>query len=61
MTSDAPSGSLVKALLPESEMPTHWYNIQADLPEPMAPHLRSPFALMPHLRIMSRALHLALR
>ncbi|MCY1658624.1 MULTISPECIES: TrpB-like pyridoxal phosphate-dependent enzyme [Dietzia] len=39
MTSDAPSGSLVKALLPESEMPTHWYNIQADLPEPMAPHL----------------------
>ena len=39
MTSDASSGSLVKALLPESEMPTHWYNIQADLPEPMAPHL----------------------
>ena len=30
---------LVKALLPEAEMPTHWYNIQADLPEPMAPHL----------------------
>ncbi|MBB1042069.1 TrpB-like pyridoxal phosphate-dependent enzyme, partial [Dietzia sp. Cai40] len=50
MTSDAASGShsasgslvtapLVKALLPESEMPTHWYNIQADLPEQMAPHL----------------------
>ena len=39
MTSDAPSASMVKALLPESEMPTHWYNIQADLPEPMAPHL----------------------
>ena len=38
MTTDA-SGSLVKAILPESEMPTHWYNIQADLPEPMAPHL----------------------
>ena len=39
MTSDAPASELVKALLPESEMPTHWYNIQADLPEPMAPHL----------------------
>ena len=34
MTSDAPSVPLVTALLPESEMPTHWYNIQADLPEP---------------------------
>ena len=40
MTPDAArSAALVKALLPESEMPTHWYNIQADLPEPMAPHL----------------------
>lgn len=38
MTSDA-AGSMVKALLPESEMPTHWYNVQADLPEPLAPHL----------------------
>jgi len=26
-------------LLPESDIPTHWYNIQADLPEPMAPPL----------------------
>ena len=42
MTTDAPASpdpTLVKALLPESAMPTHWYNIQADLPEPMAPHL----------------------
>ncbi len=26
-----------KALLTESEMPTHWYNIQADLPRPLDP------------------------
>ncbi|HEY3267152.1 MAG TPA: TrpB-like pyridoxal phosphate-dependent enzyme [Armatimonadota bacterium] len=25
--------------LPQSEMPTHWYNVQADMPEPMAPPL----------------------
>lgn len=25
--------------LPQSEMPTHWYNIAADFPEPMAPPL----------------------
>ena len=25
--------------LEQKEMPTHWYNIQADLPEPLAPLL----------------------
>jgi tryptophan synthase beta chain len=29
----------IKYMLPESDIPTHWYNIQADLPEPMAPPL----------------------
>ncbi len=29
----------IKYLLPESAMPTHWYNIAADLPEPPAPVL----------------------
>ena len=29
----------IKYLLPESDIPTHWYNIHADLPEPMAPPL----------------------
>ena len=29
----------VKTLLTESEMPTHWYNIQADLPRPVDPPL----------------------
>ena len=28
-----------KIFLPESEMPTHWYNIQADMPTPMEPPL----------------------
>ena len=28
-----------KFLLPEKEMPTRWYNIQADLPEPLPPVL----------------------
>ena len=27
----------VKTLLTESEMPTHWYNVQADLPKPLEP------------------------
>ncbi len=36
MSTDAP---MTKALLPESELPTAWYNIAADLPEPMPPHL----------------------
>ena len=28
-----------KFLLPEDQMPTHWYNIQADLPQPLPPVL----------------------
>ena len=28
-----------KILLPESEMPTHWYNVVADMPNPPAPYL----------------------
>ena len=28
-----------KILLTEKEMPTQWYNIQADLPKPMPPVL----------------------
>ena len=28
-----------KILLPESEIPTKWYNIQADLPNPLPPPL----------------------
>src|SRR4030043_2330229 len=31
----------VKYLLTEKEMPTSWYNVQADLPEPLPP-LRHP-------------------
>ena len=31
--------ALTKAVLPESEIPTHWYNLLADLPEPLPPHL----------------------
>lgn len=30
---------MTKAVLPESEMPTHWYNLAADFPEPLPPHL----------------------
>ena len=30
---------MTKALLPESEIPTHWYNLVADLPTPPPPHL----------------------
>ena len=26
-----------KILLPESELPKQWYNIQADMPDPMEP------------------------
>ncbi|MCG6943290.1 MAG: TrpB-like pyridoxal-phosphate dependent enzyme, partial [Thiohalocapsa sp.] len=29
----------VKYLLDEEHLPTHWYNINADLPEPLAPVL----------------------
>lgn len=33
------AGSQVRAYLPESEIPTHWYNLVADLPEAPPPHL----------------------
>lgn len=39
MSTDAITTGMTKALLPESELPTAWYNIAADLPEPMPPHL----------------------
>jgi tryptophan synthase beta chain len=32
----------VKYFLPEDRMPTAWYNIQADLPEPLSPPVRIP-------------------
>ena len=35
-----------KFLLEESRMPTHWYNIQADLPKP-APAVLHPGTLQP--------------
>lgn len=35
-----------KYLLPEDRIPRAWYNIQADLPEPMAPVLH-PGTLQP--------------
>jgi len=42
-----------KFVLPEKEMPTHWYNIQADLPEPLPPLLhpatKEPTRLPPPL------------
>jgi len=31
--------STTKILLPESDLPTHWYNVVADLPQPPAPYL----------------------
>ncbi len=33
------ASELRKAVLPESEIPTHWYNLLPDLPEPLPPHL----------------------
>ncbi len=33
------TSELNHVVLPESEIPTHWYNIVADLPTPPAPHL----------------------
>lgn len=30
-----------KIYLSEKEMPTHWYNIQADMPNPLKPHISS--------------------
>jgi len=42
-----------KFILDEKEMPTHWYNIQADLPEPLPPlrhpQTKEPTRLPPHL------------
>ena len=35
-----------KYILPEKDMPTRWYNIQADLPEPLPPYLH-PGTLRP--------------
>ena len=29
----------LRFVLPQSEIPTHWYNIAADLPTPAPPHL----------------------
>ena len=37
---------LTKILLDESEMPTQWYNIVADLPEPPPPPLHPGSRLM---------------
>src|SRR6478672_10506475 len=31
-----------KFLLDESQLPTHWYKLVADLPEPPAPYLHPP-------------------
>ncbi|PIE27259.1 MAG: TrpB-like pyridoxal-phosphate dependent enzyme, partial [Micrococcales bacterium] len=33
-----PAGT-AKVILPESQIPTHWYNVAADLPEPCPPPL----------------------
>jgi tryptophan synthase beta chain len=42
-----------KYILEEKQMPTHWYNIQADLPEPLPPYLhpgtKEPTRLPPPL------------
>lgn len=42
MTStDVPTttSAMTKAVLDEADLPTHWYNLAADLPAPMPPHL----------------------
>ncbi len=39
MTSSDARENLVKAVLPESQLPRQWYNIVPDLPEPPPPHL----------------------
>jgi tryptophan synthase beta chain len=31
--------SETKILLPESDLPTHWYNVVPDMPNPPAPYL----------------------
>lgn len=33
------NGEMTKAILPDSALPTHWYNLAADFPEPLPPHL----------------------
>jgi tryptophan synthase beta chain len=46
--------------LPQDEMPTHWYNILADLPEPLAPPLDpktlKPISPEPLLRLFAKDL-----
>jgi tryptophan synthase beta chain len=39
MSKNKPIGKEHAVFLPQDEMPTHWYNIQADLPEPLPPLL----------------------
>lgn len=34
-----PDADMTKAILPDSALPTHWYNLAADFPEPLPPHL----------------------
>lgn len=34
-----PPQGLRRAILTEDQLPTHWYNLAADLPEPVPPHL----------------------
>ena len=29
-----------KVYLPESEMPKYWYNVMADMPNPIKPYIR---------------------
>lgn len=59
MTSTETEG-LTKAVLPESELPTQWYNIVADLPEAPPPHLhpgtREPLTVEDMLGIFPRSL-----
>ncbi|WP_168583262.1 TrpB-like pyridoxal phosphate-dependent enzyme [Gephyromycinifex aptenodytis] len=54
------SDTLVKAVLPESEMPTQWYNIVPDLPEAPPAHLhpgtREPLSVEDMAPIFGRAL-----
>ncbi|WP_432558777.1 TrpB-like pyridoxal phosphate-dependent enzyme [Granulicoccus sp. GXG6511] len=60
MTSIDAVPNLVKAQLPESELPRRWYNIVPDLPEPPAPHLhpgtREPLTVEDMLGIFPRGL-----
>jgi tryptophan synthase beta chain len=46
--------------LPQDEMPTHWYNILADLPEPVPPALDpktlKPISPEPLMRIFAKEL-----